>query len=237
MTRLRCTFQRDYEHPDGFLFVRSGSVMDLGEARARRLNSEGIVLITPDADDPLEFEPGGTIRKDLAGQWVVAMPTGEQIGLPYVLGTPHEPKINGVPEQSVEIDAGSDIDHAEIIVTLQATTGSLDAADEALASSRLANCTTNADVINTGISGGSPGTVIPCRASIITQMHIGLCGETAYTTAAGNIVTLAEMVLLQWDSALAIVAVRISAGESHDDGGSNQRKRQLTVVGYSAPGA
>ena len=169
------------------------------------------------------------------GGYGLVMPNGvDPFPMTILTGTPVEPKVAGVVQQVVTIDAGSDIDHPEILLTFNcATAGDLEAADEAIMSQRFANPDSNAEVIKTGITGDFGGGDFPAYEVPLTLLHIALRGEATYTTAAGATATVGEAVLMTWGLDDDIAAVEIRIGTSTIGGGTNWRYRQITVTGYA----
>lgn len=176
---------------------------------------------------------GGTVS--VGGETYLTMPNGDLMPLAYVIGTGYQPQIAGTPTGRVLIDAGSDTAHAKILYTFNAYGGDPDTADTALASARFVGYASNAQVIDLNITGGSAGSITPHspETGIITMVHLALPNAGPYTQAAGATVTAAEMVLCKWDSSLNITSVVLYIGESYVGGGSNQRYREVVVMGHA----
>lgn len=167
------------------------------------------------------------------GAEYLTLSNGTLMPLTPVVGTGEAPKIAGVYNMLVQLDAGSDINHAKLLYTWNCTTGDPDTEDTALASSRF-NATGNAEVIDLNLSGGSAGSIVVHSPSsgAITMVHLAFAGGGTYTQAAGGTVTGTQMVLCKWDSTLGITAAILYIGDSYAGGGSNQRYRQIVVVGF-----
>lgn len=175
---------------------------------------------------------GGTVSVD--GAFYLTLPDGTQYPLASVVGTGQEPTIASVKEMKVLFDAGSDVDHAEIYYTLNCYTGDPDTPDTTLASERFND--PNAEVIDLSMSGGSAGAIVvhaPAEG-YITTVHFAFAGSGTYTVAAGNTVTALEMVEATFSSSMLIRSIIIYFGESAVSGGSNQRIRKATLVGFTA---
>lgn len=165
----------------------------------------------------------------------LVMPDGTQLPLAIEAGTPEEPTVAGIVQQAVSLDAGSDVDHVEILLTFNCTTGDPDTADTALASARFTSPDSNAEVVKTGVIGASAGVVMAWYApGGFTKLHFGLRGAGPYTVAASNTLTALEMVVMSWGDALGVNAVEVRIGSSTIGGGANKRYRTITVTGYAS---
>lgn len=173
---------------------------------------------------------------ETAGANYLAMPDGSLMPLTIMVGTPHEPTVASIVQQAVSLDHGSDADHVEILITLNATSGGdPDTPDTALASARFTTPDGNAEVIKTAVIGASAGTVMAWNdPGGITCVHFGLRGAGPYTAAAANTLTALQMVCMQFAAALNVTALEVRIGTSTAGGGSNKRYRTITVTGYAS---
>lgn len=204
---------------------------------AAGITSVGILLRDPvtglvygQSDGSGGYHALGGISLLPGGLYGFVAPSGQQYPLTFLSGVPQEGLVAGAVQQVIDIDAGSDTAHAEILLTFQATTGDPDSPSTALASSRFASPDTNIEVWKTNFLGSTPeGQTVAFFASL-TCLHVGLRGGSEYTLAAGNVVTGTQMVLMTWDSSLEISLVELRIGSPT---GVNGRYRRLTVTGYS----
>lgn len=169
---------------------------------------------------------------DENGTMYLATGPSTYVPLAFLVGTGQEPTIAAVKEMKVLFDAGSDIDHAEIYYTLNCYAGDPDTPDTALASARFNDPT--AEVFDLSMSGGSSGAIVihAPLSGYLTTVHFAFAGSGTYTVAAGNTVTALQMVVATFSSALLIRSVVVYFGESAVSGGSNQRIRKASVVGF-----
>lgn len=174
----------------------------------------------------------GAMYADENGTMYLATGPSTYVPLAFLVGTGQEPTIAAAKEMKVLFDAGSDIAHPEIYYTLNCYTGDPDTPDTALASERFNEL--NSEVVDLSMSGGSAGAIVihVPLSGYITTLHFAFAGSGTYTVAAGNTVTALQMVVATWSSALLIRSVVIYFGESAVSGGSNQRIRKLSVVGF-----
>lgn len=178
---------------------------------------------------------GSTGSVSIDGVNYLILADGTQMPLAIMTGTPIEPKVAAAWEQIVELDHGSDADHVEILLTLNATTGDPDTPDTAIASARFTSPDSNAEVVKTEIDGASAGAVMAWYApGGITCLHFGLRGAGPYTVAAANTLTALQMVVMTWANSLAVNTVEVRVGSSTVGGGANKRYRSITVTGYSS---
>lgn len=172
---------------------------------------------------------GGTVEQ--AGIDYLVMPDGSLMPLSIMAGTPYEPLVAGAVQQTVLLDAGSDIDHAEILYTLNCGTNGVP--DNDLASARFTSPDGNAEVVKTALTGAVlSGEVAAHQASTLRILHFGLRGAGPYTVAAGNTLTLLQMVVMALPA--GVVALEIRFGSSTVGGGVNRRYRSITVTGYAS---
>lgn len=199
-----------------------------------RQDGSGPYFIDVDTGDMTPVGGGGAVS--VGGLPYLTMPDGSLMPLSILAGTPHEPTVAGVVQQVVSLDHGSDADHVEILITLNATSGGdPDTPDTALASARFTVPDGNAEVIKTGIIGASAGTVMAFHApGGITCVHFGLRGAGPYTAAAANVLTALEMVVMQFSDSLDVDTLEVRIGTATVGGGSNKRYRQITVTGYAS---
>lgn len=178
--------------------------------------------------------PSSSSVVQAGGANYLRLPDGSLMPLQIMAGTPHEPTVAGVVQQIVSLDHGSDADHVEILLTLNATTGDPDTPDTALASARFASPDANTEVVKTGIIGASAGTVMAWHApGGITALHFGLRGAGPYTVAAANVLTALQMVAMRFADALNVNTLEVRIGTATIGGGANKRYRAITVTGYS----
>ena len=176
----------------------------------------------------------GTVSVD--GEPYLSMPDGSQMPLAPVVGTGYSPLIGGSPLKAVVLDEGSDAAHAKLFYTFNCYGGDPDTSDVDLMSARFNAASTNEEVIDLNIAGGSAGAIVVHSPSsgYITMIHLAREDSGAYTEAAGATVTARQAVLAQWSSSDLIRSVMLYIGESYVGGGSNQRYREIIVVGFTA---
>lgn len=162
-------------------------------------------------------------------------PDGTLYPLVFVVGTIQEGTIAGETNCLVAVDSGSDTtDHAQILWTVNCTlAGNPDTSDDALASSRFANYSTDSEVYKTACTGGTSSEALFPRYDALWMIHFALAGGSSYTLAAGNTCTGTEMVVMTFDEAANCVAAEIRLGASRL-GTSGQRYRDIFVTPYSA---
>jgi len=158
---------------------------------------------------------------------------GALVPLAGVVGTGHQPTIASAVTMQVTCDAGSDIDHAKILFTLNCTNGiDPDTADTALASERFNELS---EVYDLNIAGGAAGSIVTLSPpGGVTMIHLAFEGSGTYSQAAGATVTALQMVLAKWDSELAVSTIILYIGESTVGAGSNQRYRNIALMGFSS---
>lgn len=176
---------------------------------------------------------GGTVSVD--GSNYLMLPDGSLMPLAPVVGTGHSPLIGGSPLKAVLLDEGSDAAHAKLLYTLNCYAGDPDTSDVDLMSTRFNEADTNEEVIDLSITGGSAGSIVVHGPSsgYITMIHLAREDSGAYTEAAGATITARQVVLAKFDSSLLVTSIILYIGESYAGGGSNQRYREIVVVGFS----
>lgn len=173
---------------------------------------------------------GSTVVEVTSGIYGLETPMGV-LPLTLYAGTPHEGQVNGIAQQVVTFDAGSDIAHPEILVTFQATAGDPDVQDNVIASTRFVTPDGNVEVFKTQLTGAEPQGQVFAVTGNLSLVHFALRGSGSYTVAAANAVIPGQMVLMRWNSGLAIETIEFRFGPPT---GTNGRSRQLTLTGYSA---
>lgn len=237
MARLRCTFTRDYEDPGGFIVIKSGTVMDVLDTKANALAAANYCNITGSAQNPSVLRPGGVIEALSNGAMGIVMPNGATYPLALAGGTIRAPLLAGVAQMVVNVDAGSDVAHAQVILTWNANGGTAapDTINNTLASDRFRAASTNALVVRTGVAGDTGGKTLSFESEAgvnLTTLHVGLIsnGASPYSVAASNTVTALEMVPLTFPNERNVVAARVLLAPHT---GTNNRARQIIVIGYS----
>lgn len=177
--------------------------------------------------------PTGTAVVSVDGQPYLKLPGGA-MPLAGVIGTGEQPRIADVQTMQIVCDAGSDIDHAKLLFTVNCTNGiDPDTADTTLASERFNEL--SSEVYDLNIAGGAAGTIVPISPpGGITMIHFAFAGSGTYTQAAGATVTALQMVLAKWAASLNISTVLLYIGESTIGAGSNQRYRNIALMGFTA---
>lgn len=178
----------------------------------------------------------GAFYIDETGQMYLATSASTYMPLAAVIGTGYSPMIASSPLKSVVLDEGSDTTHAKLLYTFNCYAGDPEASDVALMSARFNAADTNEEVIDLNIAGGSAGAIVIHGPSsgYITMIHLAREDSGAYTEAAGATITARQAVLAKWSEGDAIVSVMLYIGESYVGGGSNQRYREIIVVGFTA---
>lgn len=199
-------------------------------ATGARFVSDGTQLVS------ITGNGGSAITTDSNGEPALVMPGGRApFPLTILAGTPVLPKVAGVWCQTITIDAGSDVAHPEILITLNCSTGGdPEAASTALMSARFASPADNVEVWMTGIAGAYSTGALPSARVLgapLTLMHIGLKGGTTYTQASGSTVTGSQAALLTWDTDDNIMAFDVAFAPPR---GTNGRYRDINVRGYRA---
>lgn len=145
-------------------------------------------------------------------------------------GNGYEPTIGSSVTQRITLDEGSDVDHAEVILTFNCGP----AGDIAIASERLAAADSRADVVKTAITGATANGALLSFSlpDGLTSLYVARKGESAYTLAAGATATAAQAVAALWSGTLALRYATVNIGNSYVGGGSNKRYRDLIVTGY-----
>lgn len=176
----------------------------------------------------------GTVSVD--GEPYLSMPDGSQMPLAPVVGTGYSPLIGGSPLKAVVLDEGSDAAHAKLFYTFNCYGGDPDTSDVDLMSARFNAAASNEEVIDLNITGGSAGSIVVHGPSIgyITMIHLAREDSGAYTEAAGATITARQAVLAHWPESQLIRSVMLYIGESYVGAGSNQRYREIVVVGFTA---
>lgn len=178
---------------------------------------------------------GSAVSLDANGEPQLNMPGGRApFKLTPLAGTPVAPKVAGVWQQVALIDAGSDVAHAEILITANCTTGTdPESPSTALMSQRFAAPDDNGEVWITGITGAFATGALPTVevAGGLRLLHIALRGGSTYTQAAGNVVTASEAVLMTFDEEDGVNAFDVAIAPPT---GTNGRYRQLAVRGFKA---
>lgn len=216
--------------------VAEAVALDLiGTNRARWVDPPEPNPATLTKEEVERVREGGAGTTTVGGVAYLVLPNGGLMPLAIMAGTPHESTVAGVVQQVVSLDHGSDGDHVEIMLTLNANTGDPDTPDTALASARFSAPDANAEVVKTGIIGASAGTVLAFHApSGITMLHFGLRGAGPYTNAAANVLTALQMVVMKFAAALGVDTVEVRIGSATVGGGTNKRYRTITVTGYAS---
>lgn len=179
---------------------------------------------------------GGIAVVAVDGELYLTLPDGSRMPLAPVVGTGYSPLIGGSPLKAVVLDEGSDATHAKLLYTFNAYGGDPDTSDVALMSARFNAGSSNAEVIDLNIAGGSAGAIVIHGPSSghITMIHLAREDSGAYTEAAGATITARQAVLAHWPESQLIRSVMLYIGESYVGGGSNQRYREIIVVGFTA---
>lgn len=182
--------------------------------------------------------PGSTANAVVtsAGAPYLRMPDNSLMPLAPAIGTGHSPLIGGSPLKAVVMDEGSDAAHAKLLYTFNCYAGDPETSDVDLMSARFNAADTNEEVLDLNIAGGSAGAIVVHGPSsgYITMIHLAREDSGAYTEAAGATITARQAVLAKWSEGDAIVSVMLYIGESYVGGGSNQRYREIIVVGFTA---
>lgn len=144
------------------------------------------------------------------------------------VGAGYEPTIGGVVTMKVTVDAGSDVDHAEVLITPNCT-------DIAIASQRLANPDSTAEVIKTGRTGATADGAI-FQFSLpggLVDIFVGLRGGAFYTQAAGATVTGTQAAKASWSATLNLKWARVTLGGPYVGAGTNKRYRDIIITGFA----
>lgn len=234
----------DYKQlPSGFWVRDDGSgpyFVDVATETVREIGGGGGATESTAAGIAADAASGnlvaGSIYIDENGFLYLATSTSAYVPLAAVVGTGYSPLIGGSPLKAVVLDEGSDAAHAKLLYTFNCYAGDPEVSDVDLMSARFNAASTNEEVVDLNIAGGSAGAIVIHGPSsgYITMIHLAREDSGAYTEAAGATITAREAVLAQWLEADAIVSVMLYIGESYVGGGSNQRYREIIVVGFSA---
>lgn len=170
------------------------------------------------------------------GEAYLSLPDGTLIPLAGVVGTGYSPLIGGNPLKAVVLDEGSDVAHAKLLYTFNCYGGDPDTSDVDLMSARFNAAATNVEVFDLAITGGTAGAIVTHSPSTgyITMVHLAREDSGAYTEAAGATITARQAVLAHWPESQQIRSVMLYIGESYVGAGSNQRYREIIVVGFTA---
>lgn len=171
-----------------------------------------------------------TATRDPATGVTTLQAGGEAVSVGERYGAGYEPTIGGVVTQRITVDEGSDANHAEIILTFNAGPSG----DIAIASERLANADSRADVVKTGITGATAdGAILPFSLpNGLTSLYIARKGGASYTQASGAVATASQAVAALWSGAIPLRYATVNIGSSYTGGGTNRRYRDIVVTGY-----
>jgi hypothetical protein len=188
--------------------------------------ASGSISYLIDADDGINPDLPGLVQFSTDGPYVLNA-AGQAVPLGGSLVAGYEPTIGGAFQQRITIDEGSDAAHAEIILTFNAgPTG-----DIAIASERLANADTRADVVKTAITGATTNGAL-LQFSLpdgLTSLFVARKGGASYTQAAGASTTASQAVAATWSGALGLKAATVNIGGRY---GAGNRFRDVIVTGY-----
>lgn len=215
----------------GQLVVATG--VGIAAALAPTTDGYGLVLDSAEVTGVKWAAPAITVDED--GTPFLNIPGSTAMPLAYVVGTGHSPTIAGDPLKAVLIDEGSDANHAKLLFTFNCYAGDPDTSDVALMSARFNAADTNEEVIDLNIAGGSTGAIVVYSplSGYLTMVHLAREDSGTYTEAAGATITARQAVLAKWSSDLLVRSVVLYIGESYTGGGTNQRYRQVIVLGFS----
>lgn len=229
--------------PSGFWVREDGSgpyFVDVEEGAATAVGTGGGGAITTTANDLEAGAAAGTLTPgfyiDENGVMYIATGASTYVSLASVVGTGFSPLIGGSPLKAVVLDEGSDAAHAKLLYTFNCYGGDPDTSDVDLMSARFNAAASNEEVIDLNITGGSAGSIVVHGPSIgyITMIHLAREDSGAYTEAAGATITARQAVLAHWPESQLIRSVMLYIGESYVGAGSNQRYREIVVVGFTA---
>lgn len=172
---------------------------------------------------------GGAITTNDDGVDVLIGPDGTEYPLPILASNQSEPLIGGVPSFKLTADAGSDVDHAQLIWTINCGLGIVP--DDALASQRFVDYATNAEVFRSGIDGAGSSQQwlidVPPGVSIV---HFALAGAGSYTADADSTFggsTMGVAILSEDDAPRYLMITALSA---YKGGGTNFRYREINLL-------
>jgi hypothetical protein len=145
-------------------------------------------------------------------------------------GNGYEPTIGSTVTMRVTVDAGSDVDHAEVLFTFNAGP----TADIAIASERFTNADARADVIKTALTGAAAdgGVYSFSLPSGLTNAWVALRGSGPYTLASGATTTLLQAVAANWSGSLGLKYCTMTVGGPYVGGGTNKRYRDIIITGF-----
>lgn len=182
----------------------------------------------PLTDKDEEWALGSVVEQD-GTDYLVGSDGTTLYPLPILASNQSEPLIGGVPSFKLTADAGSDVDHAQLIWTINCGLGIVP--DDALASQRFVDYATNAEVFRSGIDGAGSSQQwlidVPAGVSIV---HFALAGAGSYTADADSTFggsTMGVAILSEDDAPRYLMITALSA---YKGGGTNFRYREINLL-------
>jgi hypothetical protein len=202
----------------------------------------GTLLISPttrliygQSDGIGDYQPlgGGVVTLPSGLRGFIDPITSNEYPLDWIGGARGEPTLtNGSISWEILFDAGSDIDHPEILYTLDCDTGTPGTPDNVIASQRFT--VPNEEVTLTGMGGATAGRIVPMLAGSIRLIHFAFAGAGPYTVnPAVSTVSLLQMVPMILPA--GTILAELTFGTSYTGGGVNKRFRKCDVYCYMEP--
>lgn len=145
-------------------------------------------------------------------------------------GAGYVPTIGTAVSQRVTVDEGSDVNHAEVLLSFNCGP----VGDVQIASQRFSTADTRSEVVKTLITGATTdGAILNFSLPLgLTNLYIGRRGGSNYTQAAGAVVTASQAVACLWSGTIPLRYCTVNIGEPYKLAGSNNRYRDLVVTAF-----
>lgn len=186
----------------------------------------------PISDKDEVWALGGVVEQD-GTDYLVGSDGTTLYPLPLITGNLVEPEVAGAVTFSADIDAGSDIDHPQLLWTINCGIG--ETPDNSLASDRFADYATHPEVWRSGIDGAASAQMflihVPAGATLI---HFALAGAGSYTDSGSATIGASTMCVFVLEEATPANVIVLTLLSPKTLGGSNNRGREISIMPTTA---